>query len=92
MWGISGVGERFVVRRCACVEETAISDHSTGSCTSTLHNVRLSLETTLSTVEGNSRPEIVTLRDVPCCEFKAYHICSGGFLALCSYDGTAAPH
>ena len=72
MWGISGVGERFVVRRCACVgDETTVPDHSTGSCTSTLHNVRLSLETALSTVEGNSRTEIAPLRDVPCCEFKA---------------------
>jgi len=82
MWGISGVGG-FAVRR-ACVDETAVPDHSTGSCTSTLRNVRLSLETALSTVEGNSRTEIVTLRVVPCCEFKAWHICSGGFLALCS--------
>jgi len=70
VWGISEVSERFVVRPCACVEEAAVPDHSTGSCTSTLHNVRLSLETTLSTVEGNARTEIVTLRDVPCCEFK----------------------
>ena len=69
--GVSGVGERFVVRRRAPVDETAVPDHSTGSCTSILHNVRLSLETPLSTVEGNSRTEIVTLRDVPCCEFKS---------------------
>jgi len=60
-----------VVRRRACFDVTAVPDHSTGSCTSTLHNVRLPLETSLSTLEGNSRTEIVALRDVPCCEFKA---------------------
>ena len=71
VWGVYEVGEQFVVRRHACVVKTAVPDHSTGSCTSTLHNARLSLETPLFTVEGNSRTEIVALRDVPCCEFKA---------------------
>jgi hypothetical protein len=67
--GVSGASERFVVRRRR-VDERAVPDHSTGSCTSVLHNVRLSLETTLSTVEGNSRTGIVPLRDVACCVFK----------------------